>query len=97
MFANIANTFANCFKIPELKSRILFTLMVLAICRVLACVPLPGLDARRWRASLESHAAKRAIRCSGCTACLRAVLCRTAPSVRWASCLTSRLRLSSSF
>ena len=26
MFASIANTFSNCFKIPELKSRILFTL-----------------------------------------------------------------------
>jgi preprotein translocase subunit SecY len=26
MFRNIFNTFANCFKIPELKSRILFTL-----------------------------------------------------------------------
>lgn len=44
MFAAIANTFANCFKIPELKSRIFFTLMVLGICRVLAWVPVPGLD-----------------------------------------------------
>jgi preprotein translocase subunit SecY len=44
MLANIANTFANCFKIPELKSRILFTLVVLAICRVTAMVPIPGLD-----------------------------------------------------
>ena len=26
MFRSIFNTFANCFKIPELKSRILFTL-----------------------------------------------------------------------
>jgi preprotein translocase subunit SecY len=34
MLANIASTFANCFKIPELKSRILFTLVVLGICRV---------------------------------------------------------------
>ncbi|HXG47700.1 MAG TPA: preprotein translocase subunit SecY [Methylomirabilota bacterium] len=44
MLANIANTFANCFKIPELKSRILFTLVVLAICRVAAMIPIPGLD-----------------------------------------------------
>ena len=29
MLAAIANTFSNCFKIPELKSRILFTLVVL--------------------------------------------------------------------
>ena len=36
MLKTIFNTFANCFKIPELKSRIFFTLVVLAICRVAA-------------------------------------------------------------
>ncbi len=56
MFANIVNTFANCFKIPELKSRILFTLMVLAICRVLAWVPVPGLDAEALRSYLSNAA-----------------------------------------
>ena len=44
MFAALANTFSNCFKIPELKSRILFTLMVLAICRLEAVVRIPGLN-----------------------------------------------------
>ena len=44
MFAAIANTFANCFKIPELKSRIIFTLVVLGICRVIAVIPVPGID-----------------------------------------------------
>ncbi len=44
MLANIANTFANCFKIPELKSRNLFTLIVLGICRLAAMIPIPGLD-----------------------------------------------------
>src|SRR2546427_1277754 len=44
MLAAIANTFSNCFKIPELKSRILFTLVVLAICRLAAVVRIPGLD-----------------------------------------------------
>src|SRR6266545_454601 len=44
MFKNIADTFANCFKIPELKSRILFTLALLAVCRLVAWVPVPGLD-----------------------------------------------------
>ncbi len=56
MFANIASTFSNCFKIPELKSRIFFTLMVLGICRVLAWVPVPGLDASALRAFFESNA-----------------------------------------
>jgi preprotein translocase subunit SecY len=54
MLANIFNTFANCFKIPELKSRIFFTLMVLAIARVLAWVPVPGLDAAALRAHFEA-------------------------------------------
>jgi|SRR5579859_764313 len=44
MLAAIANTFSNCFKIPELKSRIIFTLMVLAICRLEAVIRIPGLD-----------------------------------------------------
>src|SRR5437764_11596553 len=44
MLAAIANTFSNCFKIPELKSRIIFTLVVLAICRLEAVVRIPGLD-----------------------------------------------------
>jgi preprotein translocase subunit SecY len=44
MLAAIANTFSNCFKIPELKSRIVFTLLVLGICRLAAIVRIPGLD-----------------------------------------------------
>src|ERR1044071_4861197 len=44
MFKSIADTFANCFKIPELKSRILFTLLLLAVCRIVAWVSVPGLD-----------------------------------------------------
>src|SRR5207249_5858717 len=53
MLAAIANTFANCFKIPELKSRILFTLLLLGICRVIAYIPVPGLDAAALRAYFE--------------------------------------------
>lgn len=44
MFRSIASTLANCFKIPELKSRIWFTLGVLAVCRLLAVIRIPGLD-----------------------------------------------------
>ncbi len=36
--------FRNCFKIPELRDRIIFTLLVLAVCRLIAWVPIPGLD-----------------------------------------------------
>src|SRR6185437_11690786 len=45
MFRSIVNTFSNCFKIPELKSRIVFTVVVLAICRLTAYIHIPGLDA----------------------------------------------------
>src|SRR5579863_3107278 len=44
MLGSIANTFANCFKIPELKSRILFTALVLFICRLESWVTVPGLN-----------------------------------------------------
>ena len=36
--------FRNCFKIPELSERIIFTLLVLGVCRLIAWVPIPGLD-----------------------------------------------------
>ncbi len=44
MFRSIANTLGNCFKIPELKSRILFTVMLLAVCRLTAFIVIPGID-----------------------------------------------------
>src|SRR6185295_14929688 len=61
MLQNIINTFGNCFKIPELKSRILFTLIVLGICRVVAMIPIPGLDG----AALANYFAKNAHTGSG--------------------------------
>jgi preprotein translocase subunit SecY len=51
MFKKIANTFANCFKIPELKSRIVYTLIILAVCRVISIIPIPGIDG----AALQKH------------------------------------------
>jgi preprotein translocase subunit SecY len=44
MFRNIFNTFVNCFKIPELKSRILFTMGLLAICRLMTWIRIPNLN-----------------------------------------------------
>lgn len=57
MFGKIASTLQNCFKIPELKSRILFTMGVLAICRLGALIPAPGLDAAKLKAFFEKNAA----------------------------------------
>src|SRR2546430_1893263 len=56
MFRAIANTFANCFKIPELKSRIIFTLLLLGICRIMAWITIPGLNAAELMKYFEQHA-----------------------------------------
>ena len=37
-------TFVNVFRVPELRNKILFTLMMLAIFRIGHAVPVPGLD-----------------------------------------------------
>lgn len=55
MLAAIANTFTNCFRIPELKSRILFTLGVLAICRLEAVLRVPGLDGNALAEFFRTH------------------------------------------
>jgi len=56
MLANLFNTFSNCFKIPELKSRIIFTVLVLGLCRVIAWVPVPGLDGTALREWFDANA-----------------------------------------
>ncbi len=38
------SAFANCFKIPELRQRILFTLALVVIIRIGAAIPCPGID-----------------------------------------------------
>jgi preprotein translocase subunit SecY len=58
MLQNIINTFRNCFKIPELKSRILFTVVVLAICRVVAMIPVPGLNGQALADFFEKNVGK---------------------------------------
>jgi preprotein translocase subunit SecY len=57
MFRSIATTFTNCFRIPELKSRILFTLGILFVCRLMAFLRIPGLDGvelQRFYKTLEA-------------------------------------------
>ncbi len=39
------SAFANSFKIPELRQRILMTLGLIFICRIITTVPTPGVDA----------------------------------------------------
>ena len=55
MFRSIFNTFGNCVKIPELKSRIIFTLGVLAVCRLIAWIRIPGLDGNALHNYFATH------------------------------------------
>ena len=55
MLRSIFNTFANCLKIPELKSRIIFTLLVLAVCRLTAYVHVPGLNGAELAAYFQKN------------------------------------------
>jgi preprotein translocase subunit SecY len=58
MFRSILNTFSNCFKIPELKSRIFFTVAVLAICRLTALIHIPGLNGTALAEFMDKNASK---------------------------------------
>jgi preprotein translocase subunit SecY len=55
MFRSIFNTFGNCVKIPELKSRILFTLGVLTVVRLTAWIRIPGLNGTALQNYFDSH------------------------------------------
>ncbi len=58
MLGPIIKTFQNCFKIPELKSRILFTILLLGICRLMAWIPVPGLDASALQDFFDKNAGR---------------------------------------
>ena len=49
------SAFVNTFKITELRQRILFTFGLIFICRVIAAVPLPGVDALAIRSFIEAQ------------------------------------------
>src|SRR5450432_4666520 len=55
MFRSIFNTFGNCAKIPELKSRILFTLGVLMVVRLIAWIRIPGLNGTALSNYFDTH------------------------------------------
>jgi preprotein translocase subunit SecY len=55
MFKKIASTFANCFKIPELKSRIIYTLIILGVCRVISLIPIPGINGSQLQAFFQEQ------------------------------------------
>jgi len=51
----VVEAFLNCFKIPELKKRIGFTLLMIGIYRLGAFVPTPGINADALRRFFETQ------------------------------------------
>jgi len=43
------------FKVRELRNKILFVLLIFVIFRVVANIPVPGIDAMRWRSFFEGN------------------------------------------
>ncbi|MDR2980730.1 MAG: preprotein translocase subunit SecY [Puniceicoccales bacterium] len=48
--------FANCWKIPELRQRLLIALGLLFVARMGACIPLPGIDSSVLETALKKNA-----------------------------------------
>jgi len=48
-------SFIDIFKIPELKKKVLITLGLIAVCRVGAGVPIPGVNPAALRSLFEAH------------------------------------------
>src|ERR1700722_6170814 len=48
--------FANVFRIPDLRKRVLFTLAMLAVYRLGGHIPTPGIDVGRWEDFLSRNA-----------------------------------------
>ncbi len=47
--------FANIFRIPDLRKRVLFTLGLLAVYRLGSHIPTPGIDVQRWEEFFSSN------------------------------------------
>jgi len=50
--------YANSFKIPELRNRLLFTFGIIALCRVTSNIPCPGVDPKALAALFDQMADK---------------------------------------
>src|SRR5215467_10294819 len=48
--------FANMFRVPDLRKRVLFTLGLLAVYRLGSQIPTPGINLQRWAEFFSSQA-----------------------------------------
>ena len=58
--------FANIFRIPDLRKRVLFTLAMLAIYRLGGHIPTPGIDVNRLSDFFQRNSGHA---CSGSSTC----------------------------
>jgi preprotein translocase subunit SecY len=56
MVQKFLEAFANIFRIPDLRKRLMFTLGLLAVYRLGSQVPTPGINVQRWEAIFSSSA-----------------------------------------
>jgi hypothetical protein len=84
--------FANIFRIPDLRKRVLFTLGLLAVYRIGAFIPTPGINSDALMQYFNANSGSL----SAWPTSSPAATCASSPSSRWASCRTSRRRSSSS-
>src|ERR1700691_3247396 len=54
MVQKFLEAFANIFRIPDLRKRLIFTLGLLAVYRLGSQVPTPGINVQRWEAIFSS-------------------------------------------
>ena len=59
--------FANIFRVPDLRKRVLFTLAMLAVYRLGSHIPTPGIDLNRWE-EFFTHAGAPFLDSSTCSA-----------------------------
>jgi preprotein translocase subunit SecY len=52
---NVLDVFANAFRVPELRKRVLFTLGMLAVYRIGCQVPIPGIHIVHWAELIRQH------------------------------------------
>ncbi len=83
-------TLKNIYKIEELRSRILFTLLIILIYRLGSKVVLPGVDPDRARGFYSAYFRRE---CSVCSICFQAGHFPRHPFLPWVSCLIFQLPL----
>src|SRR5664279_5273635 len=52
----LIEAFANIFRVPDLRKRLLFALAMLAVYRLGSHIPTPGINLQRWEEYMSSNA-----------------------------------------